>query len=247
MRKQNENIPSWQKQFLSECSSGHVECIWQPFRIKFAKRPKVFCLLSAKEQIKSSLKKTFRWECPSGHVEKFQKCCRKKCSIIPKFFCPESEKKKSENFFLRKLFPSKPASRHVVCSHGNNARKVWPIFTKNPKLFASKSKSDEIGPCFLNEFFQSLPPGFFNAVVTTLSKFFHQTVEKSSLWAWNYCINYTSDQNVFSSLKRSTGHVDFRPDNFDGAFCWKYGKILHKSDIVEKNSKSHSSKFPLCT
>ena len=194
------------------------------------------------------LRKTVLSDFLYGHVESIWKTCQKSAALVQKFSVRTPKIKIEEKyFFLKKLFPSKPASRHLVCSHGNYARKLWHIFIKNPKVFDSKSKSNEKGPYFFNEFFQSLPSGYVNEVMATQLKFFHQTVEKSSLWAWNYCIYYTSYQNVFFSLKRNTGHVDFRPDNFAGAFCWKYGKSLHKYDIVKKNYTSIPQNFPLCT
>ena len=53
--KQNENLPFWQKQFLSECFSGHVECIWQPCQIGFAQKAEKFLFSVRKGKEKVSL------------------------------------------------------------------------------------------------------------------------------------------------------------------------------------------------
>ena len=119
-------------------------------------------------------------------VRRSLRTCRKHLKTLPKklqhqskFFFVQSPKKR-ETLFSKELFPSRCASRHLVCSHGNNARKFWKIFIKNPKLFDSKSESDEKNPFFANEFFGSLLPGSFNASITTRPNFFQQIMKKSS-------------------------------------------------------------------
>ena len=59
--KQNENLPFWQKQFLSECFSGHVGCIWQPCQIGFAQKAEnfLFSVRKGKEKVSLFMKNIF--------------------------------------------------------------------------------------------------------------------------------------------------------------------------------------------